>query len=798
MSFSMDSITPIGEVFCSNPDESSSFDGSFQGTTTGDWPQGGAPERENDTLLEPITLIQQEIIRQFSLIAKRIEQLEDRMNQIHTNVSVANECTHNASSVLATRQFQPAPTPSYPSQYLPQYQPPHQQQHPQQYQTFQQYQPQQYQPQQFLLPAPPNHSLPSSPCSPSSASGSFAGSEDLPEDAERFELRFEGVKSSYFSERNFPEFTVRVFSTTRQCVHTQTEGWVVELNLLDGYGNIVNQLLKDDKLRYQHLSNGVAQVLGQRILKVSSKHGDFFQFQAVLHSPTHLVNYVASSVSPQIVIKSVRLFRTVKSGGPGEERVLCSSDQVSDMPGIGRQYSARLKLCHVETIADLAALTVDQVGNIVSIVRKEKGNLTQEKLWVCVREAKDIVQRERGDDHDEEIPVVKRQRVNQSSSGTVTAPSTTYPHMTPTQHANYRTLATTSPSPPPSKMSLSLLNNDLMLMVAIATQNLKLCENIVRENPQVVSEPLNGCNGLSGLMVATLMGAHQIVRYLLTIPQVDPNLCREKDGFTALHLAVFQKRELCVKELVECSRVDLDLNATRSEWHPLTLAIAMGNLEIAKMIAKAIPVTQLPQLKFREFSLMHLAVASAQLPTICFSASLFSPASTILEEDTTKVPSLVHLAVGTRKPSILQWLIEHGAAVNRTFSEHGWAPLHIAAINGDTDIVSMLLEQNTVDVNVRTKEGWTALSLCGLHPEGSEENTREVVKLLLGAGALDSGSDIPASVVSLVAANMFVLQTVLGEMGIAQKIMYGGCEMDVRDVVGKWGDLDLLEQLNKL
>ena len=62
--------------------------------------------------------------------------------------------------------------------------------------------------------------------------------------------------------------------------------------------------------------------------------------------------------------------------------------------------------------------------------------------------------------------------------------------------------------------------------------------------------------------------------------------------------------------------------------------------------------------------------------------------------------------------------------LNRPFAETGNTPLHIAALNGYTDIVRLLLEQPNIDTTRTNNAGQTALDLA------REKEFKEIVKLL--------------------------------------------------------------------
>jgi ankyrin repeat protein len=63
-------------------------------------------------------------------------------------------------------------------------------------------------------------------------------------------------------------------------------------------------------------------------------------------------------------------------------------------------------------------------------------------------------------------------------------------------------------------------------------------------------------------MVAAAMGRLDVVKVLLEIEEVECN-CKNRDGMTALHLAVRARCGVAVKALAECSRTDKGIRDKR-------------------------------------------------------------------------------------------------------------------------------------------------------------------------------------------------------------------------------------------
>ena len=69
-------------------------------------------------------------------------------------------------------------------------------------------------------------------------------------------------------------------------------------------------------------------------------------------------------------------------------------------------------------------------------------------------------------------------------------------------------------------------------------------------------------------------------------------------------------------------------------------------------------------------------------------------------------------------------LEEHPEHLNTAYAQNGNTPLHVAALNGQTEIVKLLLEQPGLDTTLKNNEGKTAADLA------QEKNFMEIADLL--------------------------------------------------------------------
>jgi ankyrin repeat protein len=89
----------------------------------------------------------------------------------------------------------------------------------------------------------------------------------------------------------------------------------------------------------------------------------------------------------------------------------------------------------------------------------------------------------------------------------------------------------------------------------------------------------------------------------------------------------------------------------------------------------------------------------------------------------------------TERATGVHWLLEHGADANLAWSEHGDAPLHVAAQRWDVAMVELLVRHGA-DIHQRRKDGRTALTIAQL------SGNQEIAAWLLAHGAKDELSSL--------------------------------------------------------
>ncbi len=90
-----------------------------------------------------------------------------------------------------------------------------------------------------------------------------------------------------------------------------------------------------------------------------------------------------------------------------------------------------------------------------------------------------------------------------------------------------------------------------------------------------------------------------------------------------------------------------------------------------------------------------------------------------------KTPTTILEAILNTNPALVRTALQdHPEQLNTAYAQNGNTPLHVAALNGYTEIVRLLLEQPGIDTARTNNEGKTALDLA------REKGHTEVAQLL--------------------------------------------------------------------
>ncbi|KAG6750791.1 hypothetical protein POTOM_045306 [Populus tomentosa] len=239
-------------------------------------------------------------------------------------------------------------------------------------------------------------------------------------------------------------------------------------------------------------------------------------------------------------------------------------------------------------------------------------------------------------------------------------------------------------------------------------------------------------------------GGHLEVLRLLLLKGANVNALT-KDGNTALHLAVEERRRGCTRLLL-ASGAKADARNNGDGDTPLHIAAGLGDGNMVKLLLHK---------GANKFIRNKNGKIAYDIAAEDGHARLF---------DALKLGD--SLCVAARKGEVIRTinrLIENGAAINGR-DQHGWTALHRATFKGKTDAVRVLIEKG-IDVDAKDEDGYTALH-CAV-----ESGQADAIELLVKKGA-----DVEARTNKGVTA--LQIAESLHYVGITRVLIHGGAAKD--------------------
>ncbi|GKZ72722.1 hypothetical protein AnigIFM50267_009101 [Aspergillus niger] len=219
-------------------------------------------------------------------------------------------------------------------------------------------------------------------------------------------------------------------------------------------------------------------------------------------------------------------------------------------------------------------------------------------------------------------------------------------------------------------------------------------------------------------------GAKQIG--MLLEAGADPEL-ESDDGFTCLHIAIFQNKPEVVAQLID-QKVDIN-HCNGQGWSPIHLAcyVTDPNPEIVRLLADA--GARLTDTVDSGFSPLHLA-ASKGVPSIIAALLEFRGALDIEQHDNDGLTPLMQ-AVGGGNVECVRRLLQAGANINAQSAE-GVTPLMYSMwLEEPDEVARLLLSQTDLDITLSSPNYGTVL-----HIACQTQNLAAVINLL------DRGVDV--------------------------------------------------------
>jgi ankyrin repeat protein len=223
---------------------------------------------------------------------------------------------------------------------------------------------------------------------------------------------------------------------------------------------------------------------------------------------------------------------------------------------------------------------------------------------------------------------------------------------------------------------------------------------------------LNAVNekGLSALYLAALRGHANCVRCLLSKPSCDVNLCSYDSKHTALSVACLQGYNKSVRFLLQ--RNDIEVNkAGESQETALILACDEGRVEIVRRLLKCMTAGEANKRIESGLNAIFFASLNGHEKCVCLLIDHGVDMNGIGQD------SPLYMSCQNGHFSTVQTILSK--AKNILINKHGktgCTPLTIAAQQGFTRVVKLLLKEPGIDVNKRNtsvdNSGPTALWLA--------------------------------------------------------------------------------------
>ena len=182
----------------------------------------------------------------------------------------------------------------------------------------------------------------------------------------------------------------------------------------------------------------------------------------------------------------------------------------------------------------------------------------------------------------------------------------------------------------------------------------------------------------------------------------DPGL-QTADGFTALHLAVFNMHVDVVKVLLEAQPNIVDVS-TKAGMIALHVAAVNDDIDVIKLLLKAGAKPSDQRLN----APIHFAASAGNINAI----KTLKDANTNISPRNRDGLTPLHFAALYDEVNVMEFLKAAGAAISLRDPE-GRAPIHMAAFSGKVTTIKVLMEEWGVDSELRDSAGRTPLHYVG-------------------------------------------------------------------------------------
>ncbi|KAG0257528.1 hypothetical protein BG011_003914 [Mortierella polycephala] len=208
---------------------------------------------------------------------------------------------------------------------------------------------------------------------------------------------------------------------------------------------------------------------------------------------------------------------------------------------------------------------------------------------------------------------------------------------------------------------------------------------------------------IRSLFHAVLVQDTEHLKHVLTSLALDPNKVRDKEQKTMLMVAATENKHHVLRYLLSLPNIDVDLQDGEGET-ALYQAAAAGSTKCVQLLLLA----GASAMQGNEEAITPLIIASYN-GFVSISRLLITIGhADVNQQDNTQKSALL-LASYAGHVDIMIELIEHGANLN-TLDQYGWSSLMLAAYAGRLDACKLLLAHGA-DPHIRTTNGKNARSL---------------------------------------------------------------------------------------
>ena len=198
--------------------------------------------------------------------------------------------------------------------------------------------------------------------------------------------------------------------------------------------------------------------------------------------------------------------------------------------------------------------------------------------------------------------------------------------------------------------------------------------------------------GFSALSIATLDNNPNMLKWLLSLDNINPDICLSEDGITPLHLAAMHRLDNAIEALLDSEKPSIDAVMSRNRT-ALYMATIEGHSNIAHLLLShganpdiADENGQLP---------LHLAAAHGKLDIVHALLGGNADANILLNGK----PSLLY-AIENDHIDVAIAMVGYKKVNVNAKGQDGSTALHLAVFGNHHDLLEVLLHHPEIDVDV--------------------------------------------------------------------------------------------------